>query len=126
MCKTFSATPASRRRNRAEQRAEPEDRRNADPDDGTVLFGLSAGVKQGDESVRRSRRPQVEQRRVLRDRARDRPNAEGTQAELTDDVGSCEQIRAEAGNQRQDLRNRPDLERLYPDDSSRIVGMGLG
>ena len=111
--KTFSAMSAQRNSYHAEQRAKTESGRNADPDDGTVLFGFSAGMKQRDISVRRARRPQVEQRGILCDRARHRPNTEVAQPELTHNVRSRKQIHPVADGQRQDLCSRPDLERLH-------------
>ena len=93
--KNFSAAPGKRAAIAKSSAPSPRTA-EADADDGTIPFRISAGVKQRDISVRRAGHPQVEQPRILRDRAGHRPNTEVAEPELTHDVRRREQIQAVA------------------------------
>ena len=77
---------------RAQYRAKTQRKTDADPDDSTVVLRFSAGVKEGERIAARLGRPHVEESGVLSHRARQRPDPEVAQPEMTDDVRGRKQI----------------------------------
>ena len=90
-----------------------DQRGKANTDDGTLVLNIPACMEQSDISAGRAGGPQIEQCRVLRDRARDRPDTEVVQSEPTDDVRGGKQVDAVPSDQRKHLGSRAQLERLH-------------